>query len=173
MTPRKQNQRTQPAAQTNTPDKLAISEVLAKLDRITDTIIETNDKVKKIEEDLIGIKVEVKKIGTLERGMNQMIDEMKHMDQKLEEVENRIEKLEADRDSSLDDNLWLEMKHKEKFLRFRKLPEQDNEDLMSRMVNALAEFLGKTNKEVEQEIENPLETKSSTNIMTEDSKWEG
>uniref|UniRef100_A0ACB8EHZ0 Uncharacterized protein n=1 Tax=Sphaerodactylus townsendi TaxID=933632 RepID=A0ACB8EHZ0_9SAUR len=119
MTPRKQNQRTQPTAQTNTPDKLVISEVLAKLDRITDTIIETNDKVKKIEEDLIGIKTEVKKIGTLERGMNQMIDEMKHMDQRLEGVENRIEKLETDRDSSLDDNLWLEMKHKEKFLRFR------------------------------------------------------
>uniref|UniRef100_A0ACB8G1D7 Uncharacterized protein n=1 Tax=Sphaerodactylus townsendi TaxID=933632 RepID=A0ACB8G1D7_9SAUR len=145
MTPRKQNQRSQPtgqgtsASQLNTPDKTAINEVLAKLDRITNTILETNDKVKKIEEDLTGIKMEVKKIGTLEKGMNQLIEEMKHMDDRLEKVESKIEKLETERESHLDDSLWLEMKHKEKYLRFRKLPEQDSEALPTRMISTMEE----------------------------------
>uniref|UniRef100_A0ACB8FIK2 Uncharacterized protein n=1 Tax=Sphaerodactylus townsendi TaxID=933632 RepID=A0ACB8FIK2_9SAUR len=158
MTPRKNN-RNQPVgqgqttSQVSTPDKLNINEMLAKLDLITHTIMETNDKVKKIEEDLSGIKVEVKKIGTLEHGINQLMDNVKHMADKLEELDGRVERLETEKESYVLDNLWLEMKYKERFLRFRKIPEQDKEDLTARMVEILAEFTGRMAKDVELEID--------------------
>uniref|UniRef100_A0ACB8GBM6 Uncharacterized protein n=1 Tax=Sphaerodactylus townsendi TaxID=933632 RepID=A0ACB8GBM6_9SAUR len=158
MTPRKNN-RNQPVGQgqstnqVSTPDKLNINEMMAKLDLITNTIMETNDKVKKIEEDLSGIKVEVKKIGTLEHGINQLVDSVKHMDDKLEELDGRVERLETEKESYILDNLWLEMKYKERFLRFRKIPEQDKEDLTARMVEILAEFTGRMAKDVELEID--------------------
>uniref|UniRef100_A0ACB8G9Z0 Uncharacterized protein n=1 Tax=Sphaerodactylus townsendi TaxID=933632 RepID=A0ACB8G9Z0_9SAUR len=159
MTPRKHNNKSQlpnygtQHNQVSTPDKTTMNEVLAKLDLITETIMETNDKVKRIEEDLTGIKQEVKKIGTLEQNIKQMMEDVKQMDKRLEVVEEKMAGFEMEKETVSGENLWLEMKLKERYLRFRKIPEQDNEETRSKIIEIIAEFMGENIEDIEQEID--------------------
>uniref|UniRef100_A0ACB8EQ75 Uncharacterized protein n=1 Tax=Sphaerodactylus townsendi TaxID=933632 RepID=A0ACB8EQ75_9SAUR len=133
----------------NTPDKQLTKELWSKIDMVSATMIEINKEVDKIDD----IQKKVRKISALEQGINQVLEDLKTVNNRMDSLENRILKLEKEEGSTLHETLLMELRQKERFLRFRSLQETEEEDIKLKIIQLRAECMGKPGSEIHSEVD--------------------
>uniref|UniRef100_A0ACB8F4E0 Uncharacterized protein n=1 Tax=Sphaerodactylus townsendi TaxID=933632 RepID=A0ACB8F4E0_9SAUR len=165
------------------PDMLDKAENDSKMDQLMEMMIETrNESVQrfnkledklcnlgktfeKIEKDLDEVKGKLSKLKPLENRIQKTEEILKKQEETNEKVERKLSSYEGEIERLTKQNVLLELRQKERILRFRGVPPKDRSELNKTMINNLAKYL-----DIDEEKKMTIDMKEII-ILKEIPKW--